>query len=131
TLMTYKSEYEEAWLSGMRLKLGLEKEGEKDHELISRLLQIMEEDELDYTNTFVHLTTGDIDSFKENERLQEWIKKWQVRLKEEDKSAEEIKSLMQSHNPSIIPRNYYVEEALEKANEGDMTYIHALNYVLS
>lgn len=130
-LVIYKEQYESLLFSGMLLKLGLRTERHGDANLIDELLRIMEEEKLDYTNTFIHLTTGDIKEFDKNERLQKWIKKWQYRLKDEGKSGEQIKKLMKRHNPSIIPRNYYVEEALSQAKNGNMTYVKALQHVLA
>src|SRR5699024_3161096 len=115
---------------GMLLKLGIEVEQEKDEELINRLLQIMEEDRLDYTNTFIHLTTGEIDSLSKNERLSDWKVKWKHRLETEPRSQNQIRKIMTQHNPAIIPRNYYVEEALKSAAQGDMTDLYALEHVL-
>lgn len=33
---------------------------------------------------------------------------------------------MKSHNPAMIPRNHLVEEALNAAQEGDLTKMHKL-----
>ena len=48
----------------------------------------------------------------------QWHKKWQAR---NPKLA-----VMKAHNPAVIPRNHYVEEALSAAGEGDYSVIHKL-----
>lgn len=130
-LMKYKTIYEEAWRSGMRLKLGLLTEMKGDDELINDLLKIMENEKLDYTNTFIYLTTGELHEFSENEQFQNWVARWKERVKSEGKSKEQVEAVMKKNNPAIIPRNYYVEKALKVANGGDYTVIkellHALN----
>ena len=54
-------------------------------------------------------------------------KKWQIRLKRNNKSIELSLNLMRTTNPLIIPRNHKVEEALEAAsNEGILKPLHNL-----
>lgn len=125
-LMTYKSNYETAWLAGMRLKLGLLEQEDDDDTLINDLLNIMKEEKLDYTNTFVYLTTGEFENIEENKQLKIWYKRWKNRIKNQSKTEAEIEIIMKSNNPSIIPRNYFVEAALEAAEEGNFTVIKRL-----
>ena len=53
-LQLIKPVYGNYWLINMRSKIGLSKEDPKDHELINNLLEIMEEQEADFTLTFRH-----------------------------------------------------------------------------
>lgn len=50
---------------------------------------------------------------------QEWVKKWQSRYLEDDKSNEERLLLLSKNNPIYIPRNHRIESALKKAEEDD------------
>ena len=77
----------------------------------------MKKYEADFTNTFRALTLGDFSGMKlfKTEDFVNWKAKWEERLKKEDRSKEERLKLMMENNPSIIPRNYLVEEALEAA----------------
>lgn len=109
--------YKEKYISGMRLKLGLFNEEKEDEELIYGLLSLMHKYEADYTNTFRNLTLDkkdDITMFKTSE-FSNWYNKWNERLSRQDKTKDEVIKLMKSVNPSIIPRNHRVEEAIEAA----------------
>src|SRR6056297_1569329 len=48
--------YKDKWLSGMRDKLGILNKEKEDENLINELLDIMEKNKSDYTNTFKELT---------------------------------------------------------------------------
>lgn len=109
--------YQQYWLDGMRRKLGLFDEKEEDLELIQKLLGMMQQYKADYTGTFIALTTGTLEQTvigKVPECI-EWLKDYKKRLIGQQKTQEEISLLMKSHNPSVIPRNHLVEEALEAA----------------
>lgn len=123
--------YYDVWMNGMRHKLGLQEEVEADQELVEQLLRFMHENKLDYTNTFIALTFDDFsdEAFK-SEEFQNWYAKWQERVTLEGVSNEERRELMKQHNPAVIPRNYYVEEAIEYAEAGNMEKFHRLVEVL-
>jgi uncharacterized protein YdiU (UPF0061 family) len=98
-------------LAGMLAKLGLQKEEEGDLLLIQELMQWMEKHHTDYTNTFRTLSTDRI--FEEpkfsDEQFKAWYARWQKRSPDHE--------LMRSVNPSVIPRNHRVEEALAAATD--------------
>lgn len=133
-LIEFTRIYEENWEKGMMRKLGLFGQESKDENLIQSLLDIMEEHALDYTNTFRTLTLNQVEdsALFENEAFKEWYKLWETRLKNQKESFEESRSLMKKVNPSVIPRNYKVEEALEAAvSKGDYSIMKNLVEVLS
>lgn len=122
------------WLSGMRAKLGIFNEEERDQELIEELLDLMEKEKADYTNTFRALTLDKIEDVKmsNTEEFKVWYEKWHERLKRQPESKSSVMQLMRSCNPAVIPRNHRVEEALEAAVEkGDYSVMNKLLYVLS
>ena len=131
--MNFNNLYNSYYISGMRKKLGIFNEEKEDDELIKLILNIMEENEGDYTNTFRILTTGNIDEleFNNKEEFKNWYDKWQERLSRQNKSKEEIRELMESNNPYVIPRNHRVEEALEAANNNDYSVMDSLLKVIS
>ncbi|NLL18727.1 MAG: YdiU family protein [Clostridia bacterium] len=105
------------WLSGMRAKLGIFNEEEQDEALINNLLTIMKQYGADYTNTFRAITFDepeDTDFFAGREFVQ-WHELWQARLSRQEESKAHSKELMMKSNPAVIPRNHWVEEALEAA----------------
>ena len=111
--------YKENWYSGMRKKLGLFNEEAVDEHLIQALLSMMQEYKADYTNTFRDLTLNQIDNgtLYETEDFKKWYTLWQERLSRQEASKEEVRHLMEKNNPTVIPRNHRVEEALEAATE--------------
>ncbi|MGG7143348.1 protein adenylyltransferase SelO [Clostridium nigeriense] len=125
--------YKEMYLSGMRFKLGLFNEEREDENLIYDLLNLMHKNGADYTNTFRNLTLDkkcDIVMFETTE-FSSWFNRWQERLNRQEKSKEEIIKLMKSVNPSVIPRNHLVEEAIEAAvKNNDYTVMNKLLEVL-
>ncbi|GAB3804940.1 protein adenylyltransferase SelO [Virgibacillus kimchii] len=134
-LANYAKYYRHYWLSGMRKKLGLMDEEDGDETLVKTLLQLMEEHKADFTNTFRALTLNeelnDSDMFH-SKGFQEWKTKWKKRKESEGASNEDIQAWMKANNPSIIPRNHKVEEALEAAVEHqDYSVMHRLMEVLS
>ena len=121
------------YLKGMRAKLGLFGEKPEDESIIVDLLKIMENNKADYTNTFRSLTLNnlnDMDVFKTDE-FKEWHNRWISRKDKQEESREESFELMKSNNPSVIPRNHRVEEALEAAFSGNYNVMENLLRVLS
>ena len=114
--------YQSKWLDMMRRKIGLITKKNEDKDLISELLDTMQKHKADFTNTFRFLSedvlSGD-DIFKTEEFLT-WYKKWKLRLKKESNTFEDIKKIMDTNNPRVIPRNHLVEKALKSAEEGDL-----------
>lgn len=113
------------YLSGMRKKLGLFNEEADDANLIHNLLNWMQITGADYTNTFRDLVLEvkiNQDTYQSLE-FKPWYNAWQDRLKRNNKSRQDAINLMNATNPYIIPRNYLVEEALSKANDGDLSFM--------
>ena len=105
----------------MKNKLGLIGEEKKDKKLINDLLDWMEKNKADYTNTFCHLMgiNSNDDIYKKNNFL-EWTNKWKIRSELNNSSKENQIKLMKENNPIIIPRNHKVEEALTEAEKGNL-----------
>lgn len=132
-LSEFSSLYQTYWMEGMRSKLGIFNEEEKDKELFDNLLQIMQKNNADYTNTFLELTLvrkpqGEME---ENKEFLSWYIMWRDRLTRQSQSKAESKQLMRDSNPAVIPRNHRVEEALKAAEEkSDYSILNALLEVL-
>ena len=132
-ISTFQSLYRHNWLAGMRAKLGLFGEEPEDAALINDLLQLMQESKADYTNTFRSLTLGRqaTEPMFSEPAFYEWHEHWQARLSKQFQPHVEVEKLMKKHNPSVIPRNHRVEEALAAAENGDLSVMHKLLAVLS
>ncbi|OAS22744.1 protein adenylyltransferase SelO [Paenibacillus oryzisoli] len=133
-LSEFSTTYQNAWLKGMRAKLGIVGEEEGDLALIEGLLSLMEKHSADYTNTFVALT---FDKLEESPlfvtpEFAPWQEQWQARLGRQQEERSASQELMCRSNPAIIPRNHRVEEALEAAVEhGDYSVMERLLAVLA
>ncbi|PRX24055.1 uncharacterized protein YdiU (UPF0061 family) [Orenia metallireducens] len=126
--------YHQNWLAGMRAKLGVFNEEEKDEALIEELLTIMEKHDLDYTNTFLGLTFDKLEDSNLSDKTEfvQWYERWQKRLDRQQESKSDSYQLMKKSNPALIPRNYRVEEALEAAvKEGDYSVMERFLEVLA
>ncbi len=128
----FDKNYETKWLNMMRDKLGLFGQDPKDQVLIIDLLTWMHKNKADYTNTFCFLMNERIQNNKiyNDENFVIWKKRWNERLKLNNNSPEKFLSLMRSVNPLIIPRNHKVEEALDAANNSDLSILEKLIKVL-
>lgn len=127
-LNTFPDLYEQAWLTGMRKKLGLQTEDPNDAVLIESLLTWMEQTEADFTNTFRTLA----DPMGKDTSFEVWHARWQERCQREASSPTEQLALMKAVNPDVIPRNHLVEEALAAAeNDSNREPLQALLEVLA
>lgn len=113
----YVSRYHANWLAGMRAKLGLFNEEETDESLVEELLALMQEHRADFTNTFRALTYAkpDANALFASESFAAWQERWTARRGRQAESREDSEQLMRASNPSVIPRNHRVEEALDAA----------------
>lgn len=129
SLSRFEILYKNNWLSGMRKKLGLFNEEDKDEHIIETLLNLMKKYKADYTNTFLNLTLGNINNIEmfRKEDFKDWYKLWQERLKRQNESMEDSIELMKKNNPVVIPRNHRVEESLYAAvNNNNYTVMNKL-----
>ena len=129
SLSRFEILYKNNWLSGMRKKLGLFNEEDKDEHIIESLLNLMKKYKADYTNTFLNLTLGNINNIEmfRKEDFKDWYKLWQERLKRQNESMEDSIELMKKNNPVVIPRNHRVEESLSAAvNNNNYTVMNKL-----
>ncbi|MEK5056807.1 hypothetical protein BK126_25095 [Paenibacillus sp. FSL H7-0326] len=134
TLSEYFSLFHQNWLSGLRSKLGIFNEEQEDETLIAELLEMMQEHQADYTNTFRALTLNQLAGqvMFDTQEYKEWHSKWQKRLERQEESKAESQALMKRSNPAVIPRNHRVEEALEAAVEDeDLSVMEQLLEVLA
>ncbi|TWT26429.1 YdiU family protein [Planomicrobium sp. CPCC 101110] len=132
-LKIYSDQFHENWHAGMRSKLGLFNKEAEDETLIDDLLELMQEHEADYTNTFAALTFGKLDGAEMfgTSGFIGWHDRWQERLSRQHQSKEEVQELMRNNNPAVIPRNHRVEAALEAAANGDFSVLERLLAVLA
>ncbi len=128
TIDNFQDIYETKWLNMMRDKLGLFSNNRIDKKLINDLLNWMEKNKADYTNTFCHLMNIKIknNGLYNDKDFINWYNDWQKRISINDISKEKSLELMKKSNPVLIPRNHKVEEALKAANEDDLEVMNRL-----
>ncbi len=119
-LESYEHQFEQCWLEMMRKKLGLVDPHPDDRALIKQLLKLMQQHQLDYTNTFLKLTYQPTQPWNKADLgnktdLDAWLQRWQQRVLVSGSLQKTSQSWMQQHNPVVIPRNHLVESALNAA----------------
>ncbi|MEI7687054.1 MAG: YdiU family protein [Planctomycetota bacterium] len=130
----YPALFERYWLAGMRKKLGLLTDEAGDEELIRSLLDWMQSSRSDFTNTFRDLPSEEPPGGEryQERNIRDWYARWQHRLNTDGRSDGSAYARMRTVNPSLIPRNHRVEEALSAAeNHGDLSVLHRLLAALS
>jgi uncharacterized protein YdiU (UPF0061 family) len=131
-LNQYQTKYRDYWLNAMRKKVGLFNAESGDLALVEDLLMLMYKHQADFTNTFRNL--ANLSQLNSGLMADGGFKNWQIiwhdRLSRQAQTSEEVATLMDSHNPLVIPRNHFVETVLESAIEGNMQPFHDFLEVL-
>ena len=126
---TFSSLFKDKWLQMMKKKLGINDQSEDDEELINNLTKWMQQKKPDFTNTFCNLMNYDHadDEEFEDDEFNNWKREWKKRVE-----SKEYLDVMISCNPTLIPRNYLVEEALSEAEtDGKFDKFNELNEIIS
>ena len=126
---TFSSLFKDKWLQMMKKKLGIKDQSEDDEELINNLIKWMQQKKPDFTNTFCNLMNYDHadDEEFEDDEFNNWKREWKKRVE-----SKEYLNVMMSCNPTLIPRNYLVEEALSEAEtDGKFDKFNELNEIIS
>jgi uncharacterized protein YdiU (UPF0061 family) len=136
----FMPEFDDAFLGGMRQKLGFGTVEEGDVDLIKRLLGAMQEADADFTLTFRRLASA-AESINDDAgvrallggapAIDEWLGAWRRRLERDPQAPAERVRRMRAISPAFIPRNHRVEAALRAASrDGDFTPFRRLLEVL-
>ena len=126
----FQNIYEDKWLNMIRDKLGLFGEEKNDKKLINDLFNWMEKNKTDYTNTFCHLMGINSDEIYKNVEFINWKNEWKKRSELNNSTKEKQIKLMKKNNPTVIPRNHKVEEALAEADKGSLDKMKKLLAIL-
>ena len=123
-LTNFESFYQAEYLKIFSRKLGLDENinSEARKQLVDDWLQLLESQQADFTNAFrilsdaIDVTPTSLSNlFKESNALEEWLGRWRAQLKRSENNTRSIVDTMNNNNPWIIPRNHFVEEALQAA----------------
>lgn len=120
---TFIGRFKKKYFELMAKKIGLYKYNyEKDGQLIVKMFKAMQEDKIDYTSFFYSLSTDTIDLDGKN--INKWLNEYYKRLESEPISKKERLNNMRKTNPKYILRNYMIQDAIDKAQNGDFTLVN-------
>ena len=128
----FRQKYTDRWYTMMFGKLGISNPASDDTVLVDELLSMMEAHRADYTQTFLALQQDNFPdgSLFKSDDFKNWLEKWKSLLNRDGRKGPNLE-LMNQSNPKVIPRNHWVENALEAAVEGNMDPFNHLLKVLS
>ena len=128
----YRAKYDDL----LHQKLGLEAKYPEDTKLIDGLFSILQNSRVDFTIFFRKLSNVEVDNFESNksirdlfidrESFDDWSVQYRRRLKMEQSNDSERKKRMNKVNPKYILRNYLLQIAIEKAENGDFSEVDKL-----
>lgn len=102
-------------------KIGLEV-SEESKNSVNELLQIMKNNNTDFTQTFRYLgnyISGNpeklLNLFHNKKEINNWLKNWEKNLPGKEEKVAALKSIL-NNNPIYIPRNHKVEEAINSSS---------------
>lgn len=133
-LQTYEAIFQDTLAELYRKKLGLDLAKPEDATLIQGLLDIMESEKLDYTNTFRNLTQALAEENSpelQSEISKSWVVSFLERHSKETLSKDKRLKLMNQVNPKFILRNYMAHEAIEAAEVNDSSKLETLMIVIT
>jgi serine/tyrosine/threonine adenylyltransferase len=137
----FSPRFADAYLNGLRAKLGLAAHEEGDSALAEDLLGAMQRNQADFTVTFRALCEA-AESAEGNTRLRalfanprdydEWDERWRARLAREPLEPGARTRAMRRVNPAVIPRNHRIEAVIRAAvDAGDFGPFAEMSTVLS
>jgi uncharacterized protein YdiU (UPF0061 family) len=119
--------FQAAYRSGMGRKLGLSDSDEDDDPLGAGLLELMAQEQSDFTLAFRRLADlaqpedasgADVaDLFEFPPLFNPWLERWRQRIERDSQSPLERQANMYRANPAFIPRNHLVAAAIDAAVE--------------
>ncbi|MDP2805452.1 MAG: YdiU family protein, partial [Gallionellaceae bacterium] len=140
-LAKYEAIYAGHYVEMMCLKLGLRDTQQADFELVTGLLEIMQANQIDYTNFFRALGNFNSapdsinaalrDQFIDRAAFDAWTANYRHRLQAVQSDDAERKVRMNSVNPKYILRNYLAQVAIQKAEASrDFSEVDRLLHLL-
>ncbi|MDD5052600.1 MAG: YdiU family protein [Sulfuricurvum sp.] len=116
----------------IRAKLGLESENEGDSDLFRSLFSVMENGQIDMTPFFRTLSryNGNREPLLAltlaPNQLNEWLERYNTRLKSNTMSTQERHTQMLRTNPKYVLKNYVLQEAIDLAENNDFALVNNL-----
>jgi uncharacterized protein YdiU (UPF0061 family) len=116
------------WYQMMLSKIGIEKLTDKSKQLLTELMELMQKEQLDYTNTFRSLTDPEAAAGATlvSDLIPEWNAKRLKIIEQQSGGIESAIEKMRGVNPAFIPRNHVVEFVLDIAESGNLAPMYDL-----
>jgi uncharacterized protein YdiU (UPF0061 family) len=137
----FSATYTKEWQHLFRSKLGLQTEYDEDIDLIERLLKMMHDSKVDFTNLFRSLSkirkesnVSDIEirnHFIDIAKIDHWLAEYLARLQLEELNDQSRAHFMNRVNPKYILRNHLAQSAIERAQLDDFSEVSKLLTILS
>jgi len=141
-LARYVEAFEATDAAFARAKLGLAQARDGDDSLVADLRGLLAAGEMDMTIFYRALVALDLDApsvdtvaeaFYDDARrtavapaLMSWLHRYVARLADDGAAPGERRALMHASNPRYVLRNYLAQEAIDRAEQGDDSGVHAL-----
>lgn len=137
-LTLYETELMRCWGEKMRAKLGLLTADKDDNNILTGLLSLMTKENSDYTRTFRQLSAVEQqqsrsplrDEFIDREAFDSWYNLYRQRLLQDEQSDEQRQQVMKQANPALVLRNYLAQQAIEQAEQDDISVLARLHQAL-
>ncbi len=97
---------------------------------LSHLAPQLLSDTADEASLFQELTEAASYSTEDHAKLLHWLHRYAGRVRGESSDAETLRASMLSANPKYVLRNYLAQEAIEAAEQGDLSFLQRLMAVL-
>ena len=123
--------YEQEFSSNLRKiyldKLGLTEHQPGDDELIQDYLSLINNENLDYTQSFRSLvkTIQEEDLIEGSGSLEKWKKRFLKRHEFEKSDLRDRLDMMKSINPHITPKNFQIQKVIDAVEKGNYEALHS------
>jgi len=120
---TFIGKFKKRYFVIMKEKLGLYNTKIDDTSLLLRLFSAMHSENIDYTSFFWNISCKEF-SFINTHQMLAWLELYKNRLLKEKISTKDRLEKMKKTNPKYILRNSMIQDAIEKAEQGDFTLVN-------
>ncbi|MCJ7814933.1 MAG: protein adenylyltransferase SelO family protein, partial [Xanthomonadales bacterium] len=135
SLDSFSGLFQASYRSGMARKLGLSGFEAEDESLAAGLLELMAQEQADFTLTFRRLAdlaqpetgSGVGELFEFSPLYTPWLERWRLRIEGDPQEPGKRQAIMYRANPAYIPRNHLVAAAIDAAvNNSDFSPFNRL-----
>ena len=146
TLAVYDETYVTTFQTAFAAKFGFRSWRTDDADLVETAFTLLHRAEIDMTIFFRRLSELDLatprletldDAFYSRAKvsgcraeLESWLRRWASRVAGDNEDGEQRRMRMLQVNPRFVFRNYLAQQAIDLAEQGDLSLVHTLQSVL-